>query len=89
MPATADFMFALISSEELEEKNQIMVKQLKNRYNDTTINRKFIIGVDRSTMRLYDVEQHAQTDLVDSGQTDTSITSKFTKKLGEYSDFKI
>ena len=89
LPATADFMFALISSEELEEKNQIMVKQLKNRYNDPTINRKFIIGVDRSKMRLYDVEQHAQTDLVDSGQPDTSITSKFTKKLGEYSDFKI
>mgnify|MGYP000211432346 CR=1 FL=1 len=91
LPATADFMFALISSEELEEKNQIMVKQLKNRYNDPTINRKFIIGVDRSKMRLYDVEQHAQTDLVDSGQStpDTSIASKFTKKLGEYSDFKI
>jgi hypothetical protein len=84
-------MFALISSEELEEKNQIMVKQLKNRYNDPTINRKFIIGVDRSKMKLYDVEQYAQTDLVDSGQAtpDTSITSKFTKKLGEYSDFKI
>ena len=89
LPATADFMFALISSEELEEKNQIMVKQLKNRYNDPTINRKFIIGVDRSKMRLYDVEQHAQTDLVDSGQLDTSITSKFTQKIGEYSDFKI
>ena len=89
LPATADFMFALISSEELEEKNQIMVKQLKNRYNDPTINRKFIIGVDRSKMRLYDVEQKAQTDLVDSGQDDTSITSKFTKKLGEFSDFKI
>ena len=88
LPATADFMFALISSEELEEKNQIMVKQLKNRYNDPTINRKFIIGVDRSKMRLYDVEQKAQEDLVESGQDDT-ITSKFTKKLGEYSDFKI
>ena len=52
-------MFALISSEELEEKNQIMVKQLKNRYNDPTINRKFIVGVDRSKMRLYDVEQNS------------------------------
>ena len=82
-------MFALISSEELEAKNQIIVKQLKNRYNDPTINRKFIIGVDRSKMRLYDVEQNAQTDLVESGQGDTSITSKFTKKLGEFSDFKI
>ena len=88
LPATADFMFALISSEELEAKNQIMVKQLKNRYNDPTINRKFIIGVDRSKMRLYDVEQKAQEDLVESGQDDT-ITSKFTKKLGEFSDFKI
>jgi hypothetical protein len=66
-----------------------MVKQLKNRYNDPTINRKFIIGVDRNKMRLYDVEQHAQTDLVGSGQPDTPITSKFTQKLGEYSDFKI
>jgi len=89
LPATADFMFALISSEELEEKNQIMVKQLKNRYNDPTINRKFIIGVDRSKMRLYDVEQNAQTDLVDSGQVDTSMTSKFTQKIGEFTDFKI
>ena len=88
LPATADFMFALISSEELEQKNQILVKQLKNRYNDPTINRKFIIGVDRSKMRLYDVEQKAQEDLVESGQEDT-ITSKFTKKLGEFSDFKI
>ena len=89
LPATADFMFALISSEELEEKNQIMVKQLKNRYNDPTLNRKFIIGVDRSKMRLYDVEQVAQEDLVDSGQDKSStITSKFEKQ-GKFSDFKI
>ena len=91
LPATADFMFALISSEELEEKNQIMVKQLKNRYNDPTLNRKFIVGVDRSKMRLYDVEQSAQSDLVDSGQesfTDKDIDNKFNK-LGKFSDFKI
>ena len=88
LPATADFMFALISSEELEEKNQIMVKQLKNRYNDPTLNRKFIVGVDRSKMRLYDVEQSAQTDLVDSGQKDISSNNKF-KKLGQFSDFKV
>ena len=89
LPATADFMFALISSEELEEKNQIMVKQLKNRYNDPTLNRKFIIGVDRSKMRLYDVEQVAQEDLVDSGQDKSStITSKFEKQ-GKFSDFKV
>ena len=87
LPATADFMFALISSEELDDKNQIMVKQLKNRYNDPTVNRKFILGVDRSKMRFYDVEQTAQTDLVDSGQPTTE--RKFEKKLGQFSDFKI
>ena len=64
-----------------------MVKQLKNRYNDPTINRKFILGVDRSKMRFYDVEQTAQTDLVDSGQPSTE--RKFEKKLGQFSDFKI
>ena len=88
LPATADFMFALISSEELEEKNQIMIKKLKNRYNDPTVNRKFIVGVDRSKMRLYDVEQNAQTDLVDSGQDSGSTNDKF-KRLGQFSDFKV
>ena len=89
LPATADFMFALISSEELEQKNQILIKQLKNRYNDPTVNRKFIVGVDRSKMRLYDVEQKAQEDLVDTGQEDQLSTSNKFKKLGEFSDFKI
>lgn len=68
LPATADLMFALISTEELEQLNQILVKQLKNRYNDPTMNKRFIVGIDRAKMRLYDVEQSAQTDLVDSGQ---------------------
>ena len=68
LPATADFMFALISSEELQNLNQIMVKQLKNRYNDPTINKRFTIGIDRSKMRLYDLEMSAQADLADSGQ---------------------
>ena len=89
LPATADFMFALISSEELEEKNQIMVKQLKNRYNDPTVNRKFILGVDRSKMKFYDVEQSAQEDLVESGQKDPISTDNKFKKLGQFSDFKI
>ena len=89
LPATADFMFALISSEDLEQKNQILIKQLKNRYNDPTVNRKFIVGVDRSKMRLYDVEQKAQEDLVDTGQEDQLSTSNKFKKLGEFSDFKI
>ena len=89
LPATADFMFALISSEELEEKNQIMVKQLKNRYNDPTVNRKFILGVDRSKMKFYDVEQSAQEDLVESGQSDALSKDNKFKKLGQFSDFKI
>lgn len=69
LPATADFMFALISTEELEQLNQIMVKQLKNRYGDPNMNKKFVIGVDRSKMRLYDAEASAQQDLSDSGQS--------------------
>jgi replicative DNA helicase len=68
LPATADLMFALISTDELEELGQIMVKQLKNRYNDPTIFKRFIVGIDRAKMRLYDCEQTAQTDVVDSGQ---------------------
>lgn len=68
LPATADLMFALISTDELEQLGQIMVKQLKNRYNDPTVNKRFVIGVDRAKMRLYDVEQSAQEDLLDSGQ---------------------
>jgi hypothetical protein len=67
LPATADFMFALINTEELEQLNQIMVKQLKNRYNDPSSNKKFVIGVDRAKMKLYDVEDSAQS-IVDSGQ---------------------
>jgi replicative DNA helicase len=69
LPATADFMFALISTEELEQLGQIMVKQLKNRYNDPNSNKKFVVGVDRSKMRLYDAEQSAQVDISDSGQS--------------------
>ena len=65
LPATADFMFALISSEELQQVNQIMVKQLKNRFGDPAVHRRFVIGVDRAKMKLYDVEQHAQDDIVD------------------------
>ena len=68
LPATADLMFALISTEELEQIGQIMVKQLKNRYNDPTVNKRFIVGIDRAKMRLYDCEQSAQNDILDSGQ---------------------
>jgi hypothetical protein len=67
LPATADLMFALISTEELEELGQIMVKQLKNRYAATDKYKRFVLGIDRSKMRLYDVEQSAQKDILDSG----------------------
>ena len=66
LPATADLMFALISTEELEGLNQIMVKQLKNRYNDPTVYKRFVVGVDRAKMRLYDCEQQAQEDILDN-----------------------
>ena len=71
LPATADLMFALISTEELEGLNQLMIKQLKNRYNDLGTNKRFVVGIDRSKMKLYDCEQEAQSDINDSGQDDT------------------
>jgi hypothetical protein len=88
LPATADFMFALISSEELQDLNQMMVKQLKNRYSDPGANRRFVIGVDRSKMRLYDVEQNAQEDVVDDtpvfDKSETGVRLKSEK--GKFKD---
>ena len=69
LPATADLMFALISTEELEQQGHLMVKQLKNRYSDPTRNKRFMIGIDRAKMRLHDLEASAQTNLTDSGQS--------------------
>ena len=68
LPATADFMFALIATEQLEQLGQLMIKQLKNRYNDPTQNKRFVVGIDRAKMKLFDVEQSAQDDITDSGQ---------------------
>ena len=82
LPATADLMFALISTEELEDLNQIMVKQLKNRYNDPSMNKRFILGIDRARMKLYDCEQEAQKDIVDSGQ-ENSDNKTFGLGLGK------
>jgi len=79
LPATADFMFALISTEELQELGQLMVKQLKNRYNDPTVNKRFVVGIDRAKMKLYDVENTAQMDIIDSGQIPKSINNSTTK----------
>tara|TARA_Y100000593_G_scaffold23455_1_gene46486 strand:+ start:709 stop:2049 length:1341 start_codon:yes stop_codon:yes gene_type:complete len=78
LPATADFMFALTSTEELDELNQIMVKQLKNRYNDPTNLRRFVIGIDRAKMRLYDVEDSAQDELFDSPEIASESKEKFS-----------
>lgn len=93
LPATVDFMFALISSEELMNLNQILVKQLKNRYGDPSYFKKFVIGVDRSKMKLYNLEGSAQENLSDSGQEDTSPVfdkSDFGKrvKAEEFEGFK-
>ena len=94
LPATADFMFALISTEELQQMNQIMVKQLKNRYNDPNHFKRFVIGIDRAKMKLYDVEQVAQEDLVDAGQVDDKPLNNFgererTSKFKNFGGFKV
>jgi replicative DNA helicase len=94
LPATADFMFALISTEELQQMNQIMVKQLKNRYNDPNHFKRFVIGIDRAKMKLYDVEQVAQEDLVDAGQVDDKPLNSFgererTSKFKNFGGFKV
>jgi len=90
LPATADFMFALITTEELQQLNQIMVKQLKNRYSDPNNNKRFVVGVDRGKMRLYDAEPSAQADIADSGQVKNDVPlntfgnreKKFNKNFG-------
>ena len=91
LPATADLMFALISTEELADLNQIMVKQLKNRYSDPTTNKRFVIGIDRAKMKLYDAEDSAQTNISDSGQIEddkpTFDKSSFGKRMQKNRDF--
>ena len=83
LPATADLMFALISTEQLQDLNQIMVKQLKNRYNDTAINRKFIVGINRAKMKLFDVEQPQLADANQEQETEEQEEVKFTNKFGK------
>jgi hypothetical protein len=85
LPATADFMFALITNEELESLNQILVKQLKNRYSDPNAFKRFVVGVDRSKMRLYDVEESAQQGITDSGQDeDPGPINTFGNREGKF-----
>ena len=88
LPATADLMFALISSEELETLGQIMVKQLKNRYNDPTFNKRFVVGIDRPKMRLYDCEQTAQDDILDKGDDDQYNYEQSEQSKAKFSEFK-
>ena len=87
LPATADLMFALISTDDLEGLGQIMVKQLKNRYNDPTIFKRFVVGIDRAKMRLYDCEQSAQDDILDSGQEE-EYTNEEQKPKKSFEGFK-
>ena len=91
LPATADLMFALISTEELEDLGQMLVKQLKNRYNDPTKYKRFVIGVDRSRMKLYDVEESAQQDLMSDSQVPDKPINSFGERDSKdpYADFKI
>jgi len=94
LPATADFMFAIISNDKLEEVNQILVKQLKNRYGDPTVNKKFLVGIDRAKMKLIDLGDESQSDLVDTGKVeekgdDTPVFDASTKKnKKDFGEFK-
>ena len=89
LPATADFMFALISTEELENLGQIMVKQLKNRYNDPGLHKRFVIGVDRSKMKLYDVEESAQQDIVKEPTVVDKPLNTFGNRDNDFGGFKV
>jgi replicative DNA helicase len=91
LPATADFMMAIIASEELEQLNQVMVKQLKNRYGDPNTNKRFVVGIDRAKMRLYDVEESAQEDLidVDGGRGDKPINKFGDREKKDFSGFVV
>ena len=89
LPATADLMFALISTEELEELGQLLVKQLKNRYNDPTYYKRFVVGIDRARMKLYDVEESAQTDIMSDMAPDKPIATWGDRESKDtFADFK-
>ena len=89
LPATADLMFALMTNETLEKLGQIMIKQLKNRYNDPTSNKRFVVGVDRAKMRLYDVEQSAQIDIMDSGQSEQVTSNNYSSNKDKFKKLKV
>jgi hypothetical protein len=89
LPATADLMFALISTEDLEKMGQLMVKQLKNRYNDPSAHKRFLIGVDRSKMKLYDLEESAQKNIHDAGARDIDVDTITRKANRDFSGIKV
>ena len=89
LPATADLMFALISTEELEQVGQLMIKQLKNRYNDPTFHKRFVIGIDRSKMRLYDVEESEQNLMQDNSIPDKPINTFGNNEKPDTNGWKI
>ena len=89
LPATADYMIALVSTDELQELNQIMVKQLKNRYNDPTINRRFVIGIDRAKMRLYNLEENAQSNVMNDDVVVMDNTKFGEREKRDFSGLKI
>jgi len=91
LPATADFMFALVTNEELEQLNQVLVKQLKNRYGDPNLYKRFVLGIDRSKMRLYDVEESAQNDIVDAGKIEDKPLNTFgnRERRKNFDGFKV
>ena len=91
LPATADFMFALISTEELEQQGRIMVKQLKNRYNDPTSSRKFMVGIDRSKMKLYDVADDASQINIEDEEVGETLQqfSKTQNRLSKFAEWNV
>ena len=94
LPATADFMFALVTNEELEGLNQILIKQLKNRYSDPNYYKRFVVGIDRAKMRLYDAEQSAQNEIIDKGHDDdtqplNTFGNRERKLNNKFGDLKV
>jgi len=94
LPATADFMFALVTNEELEGLNQILIKQLKNRYSDPNYYKRFVVGIDRAKMRLYDAEQSAQDEIIDKGHDDdtqplNTFGNRERKLNNKFGDLKV
>ena len=88
LPATADFMFAIITTEELDKRNQVMIKQLKNRYNDLATNRKFVVGINRAKMKLYDLDESEQSGIIGTGEDNEVGSNGHDKSYSKFGKFK-